>query len=160
MGRNGGDYSQGKRQREQKQQRKQQDKAERRLIRREQGPSEPEIVSAASVTGVLPSTDEAMRAIAAREAAPRTVASIPCRLFVGGLGSSISEAQLREAFAAFGPIADAIVMTDRGTGQSRGFGFVTMANRKDATQAVEALDCSELNGRRIAVNVAIDRQRR
>jgi len=159
MGRNGSDYSQGKRQREQKQARKQQDKMERRLIRRDQGPSEPEIVSAASVLGMLPSTEEAMRAIEQRAAAPRGAASIPCRLFVGGLAPTVTETQLREAFGAFGPIADAVVMIDRSTGQSRGFGFVTMANRKDGMQAVEALNGSELNGRRIATNVAVDRQR-
>jgi hypothetical protein len=157
MGRNGGDYSQGKRQREQQQARKQQEKAERRQIRREQGPSEPEIVSAASVVGSIPTTEEAMRAIERRAAAPRATASIPCRLFVGSLGPTTTEAELREAFAPFGAIADAVVLTDRGTGQSRGFGFVTMANRKDAGQAVTALDGSELNGRRIVVNIATDR---
>ena len=50
-------------------------------------------------------------------------------------------------------------MMDRTTGQSRGFGFVTMQNRKEATAAVEALDGSELEGRRIGVNVATDRAR-
>ena len=161
MARNGGggDYAFGKRQREQQQQRKQQDKEQRRQMRREHGPSEPEIVSAASIVGNLPSTEEAMRAIERRAQAPRGVASIPCRLFVGGLGPNINEAQLREAFASFGTIADAVVMTDRSTGQSRGFGFVTMQNRKDATAAVEALDGSELHGRRIGVNVATDRAR-
>ncbi len=161
MGRNGGggDYSLGKRQREQQQARKQQDKEQRRMVRRENGPSVPEIVSAASVVGYMPSTDEAMRAIERRAAAPRGVASIPCRLFVGGLGTVINEAQLREAFAAYGTIADAVVLTDRGTGQSRGFGFVTMENRKDAGQAVEGLNGAEINGRRIVVNIATDRQR-
>ncbi len=160
MGRNGGgDYSLGKRQREQQQARKQQEKEQRRAMRREQGPSEPEIVSAASVVGNLPSSEETLRAMENRAQAPRGVASIPCRLFVGGLGTNINEAQLREAFGAFGPIADAIVMIDRGTGQSRGFGFVTMSNRKDAAAAVEALDGSELHGRRIGVNVATDRAR-
>jgi len=160
MARNGiGDYSQGKRQREQQQARKQQEKEHRRAIRREQGPSAPEIVSAASVVGHLPSTDEAMRNIERRAAEPRGVVSIPCRLFVGGLGTTITEAMLREAFGAFGAVADAVVMVDRNTGQSRGFGFVAMQNRKDASAAVEALDGSELNGRRIGVNVATDRAR-
>ena len=160
MGRNGGggDYAHGKRQREQQQARKQQEKEQRRALRREQGPSEPEIVSAASVVGHLPSTEEAMQTMERRAQAPRGVASIPCRLFVGGLGS-ITEAQLREAFAPFGVVVDAIVMSDRSTGQSRGFGFITLQNRKDATAAVEALDGSELHGRRIVVNVATDRPR-
>jgi RNA recognition motif-containing protein len=50
-------------------------------------------------------------------------------------------------------------MIDRATGQSRGFGFVTMLNRKDASATVAALDGSELNGRRIGVNIATDRAR-
>lgn len=159
MGRGGGNYSQGKRQREERQARKQRDKADRRMARREQGASEPEIVSAEEVVGNLPSIDEAMRAIEQRATAPRGVASIPCRLFVGGLGSSIGEATLRAAFEPFGPIADAVILKDRGTGQSRGFGFVTMENRKDASKAIEALDGSELEGRRLVVNVATDRPR-
>jgi hypothetical protein len=159
MARHGGDYSQGKRQREQQRERKQQNKEQRRALRREQGPSEPEVVSAASVVGHIPSTEEAMRAIERRAAAPRAAASIPARLFVGGLGTAITEAHLREAFSAFGEVADCVVMMDRTTGQSRGFGFVTMQNRKDASAAVEALDGSELEGRRIGVNVATDRSR-
>ena len=159
MARQGSDYSQGKRQREQQQARKQQEKEHRRAVRREQGPSQPEIVSAASVVGNMPSTEEAMRAMERRAAAPRGVASIPCRLFVGGLGTSITEAQLREAFSAFGEIADCVLMMDRSTGLPRGFGFVTMQNRKEASAAVEALDGSQLHGRRIGVNVATDRAR-
>lgn len=158
MARNG-DYSQGKRLREQQQARKQQEKEHRRAVRRREGPSEPELVSAASVVGHLPSTDEAMRAIERRASEPRRVVSIPCRLFVGGLGTAITESMLREAFSKFGEVADAVVMVDRNTGQSRGFGFVTMQNRKDASAAVEALDGSELHGRRIGVNVATDRAR-
>jgi RNA recognition motif-containing protein len=160
MARNGGgDYSSGKRLREQQQARKQQDKEHRRAIRREHGPSAPEIVSAASIVGNLPSTEEALRNMERRAQAPRGVASIPCRLFVGGLGTAVSEADLRAAFGAFGEIADAVVMIDRATGQSRGFGFVTMLNRKDASATVAALDGSELNGRRIGVNIATDRAR-
>ena len=80
-------------------------------------------------------------------------------VLLGGLGTTITEAHLREAFGAFGEVADCVVMMDRSTGQSRGFGFVTMQNRKDASAAVEALDGSELEGRRIGVNVATDRSR-
>lgn len=112
-----------------------------------------------SIVGHLPSSDEALRNLERRAQAPRGVVAIPCRLFVGGLGTVITEAELREAFGRFGEVADAVVMIDRGTGQSRGFGFVTMQNRKDASAAVEALDGSELNGRRIGVNVATDRAR-
>jgi RNA recognition motif. (a.k.a. RRM, RBD, or RNP domain) len=158
MGRDG-DYSLGKRQREAQQARKQQEKEARRAHRREQGTREPEIVSAADIVGRLPSIEEAMRAIEAGPSAHRSVASIPCRMFVGGLGSIITEAELREAFAPFGVVVDAVILKDRGTGQSRGFGFVTLENRKDAARAIEALDGSELNGRRLAVNIATDRPR-
>jgi hypothetical protein len=158
MGREG-DYSQGKRQREQQQARKQQEKDQRRQMRREQGSSGPEFVSAQEVVGRLPSIDDAMRAIEQGSTTKREVASIPCRMFVGGLGTAISEPELREAFSQFGVVVDAAILMDRGTGQSRGFGFVTLANRKDAARAIEALDGSELNGRRIAVSVATDRPR-
>ena len=159
MARRGGEYSQGKRQREQQQARNQQEKEQRRALRRAQGPAAPEIVSAASVLAHLPTTEEAMRALEQREAAPRGVPQIPCRLFVGGLGTTITEEHLREAFSAFGEIVDCVVMIERSTGQSRGFGFVTMQNRKQAGAAIEALDGSELQGRRIGVNVATDRAR-
>lgn len=159
MGRDGGDYSLGKRQREAAQQRKQRDKAERRMMQREQGPSTPQIVSAEDVVGRLPSIDEAMRMIEQGATAPRATASIPCRMFVGGLGSNTTEPELREVFSAFGVIADAAILKDRSTGQSRGFGFVTMENRKDAHRAIEALNGTEFNGRRLVVNVATDRPR-
>jgi hypothetical protein len=160
MGRDGGgDYSQVRRQREAQQQRKQRDKAARRMAQREQGRSEPEIVSAEDIVGRLPSINDAMRAIERNATTPRATAAIPCRLFVGGLGSAINEQELREAFGAFGAVTDAAILKDRGTGESRGFGFVTMANRKDANRAIEELNGSELNGRRLAVNVATDRPR-
>jgi hypothetical protein len=159
MGRDGGDYSQARRQREAQQQRKQREKAERRAHQREHGRGEPEIVSAEDIVGNLPSISDAMRAIEQSATTPRAVASIPCRLFVGGLGSAVNERELREAFGAFGVIADAVILKDRSTGESRGFGFVTMENRKDANRAVEELNGSELNGRRLVVNVATDRPR-
>ncbi len=153
------DYSQGKRQKEQQQARKQQEKAARRQRRREQGSAEPELVTADEIAGGLPSIDEAMRAIEERATGPRGVASIPCRMFVGGISSSTSEQELRAVFGEFGVVADAVILKDRGTGQSRGFGFVTMENRKDAGRAIDQLNGSELNGRRLVVNVATDRPR-
>ena len=50
-----------------------------------------------------------------------------------------------------------MILTDRGTGRSRGFGFVTLQNRKDAARAVEQLNGAELDGRNIIVNVATER---
>ena len=157
MGRDGG-YSQNKRQREANQQRKAAEKAARKAAQREHGRG-PEIVSAESITGQLPSIEEAMRAITEAPSERRQTAAIPCRLFVGGLGTVVTENDLREAFGAYGEVADAVVLKDRNLGESRGFGFVTMASRKDAAKAIEGLDGSELNARRLAVNVATERGR-
>ena len=61
------------------------------------------------------------------------------RLFVGGLSFSTSSEGLRDAFARFGPVQSAAVMTDRETGRSRGFGFVEMAGEEEAERALEAM---------------------
>ncbi len=153
------DYSLGKRQKEQQLARKQQEKAARRQRKREQGTNEPELVTQEQIVGRLPSIDEAMRAIETNATSPRAVASIPCRMFVGGISSSTSEEELRAVFGEFGVVVDAVILKDRGTGQSRGFGFVTMENRKDAGRAIEQLNGTDLNGRRLVVNVATDRPR-
>ena len=57
------------------------------------------------------------------------------------------------------PVADAIVMRDRDTGKSRGFGFVTMESRKDAAKAVQTLNGAELDGSNLVVSVATERSR-
>ncbi len=152
-----GTYSQSKRQREADKAKKKRDKAERREQRREDGPSKPEIVRAEDVVGHVPTTSEAMRAIEERANAPRAAAGVPCRLFVGGLNWDTTLEVLRSVFGEFGNISDAVILTDRGTGRSRGFGFVTLENRKDAARAVEQLDGSELDGRNIVVNIASDK---
>jgi hypothetical protein len=149
-----GSYSQGKRQREADKARKKKAKAERREQRREQGPAEVEVVSAAEMVGHVPTSNEAMRAIEERARAPRAAATVPCRLFVGGLSWDTTEDLLRSVFKEFGTISDLAILTDQGTGRSRGFGFVTFANRRDAARAVEQLNDSELDGRTIVVNVA------
>lgn len=151
--------SSGKRQREANQQKKRQEKAQERLDRRNRGPKELEVVSAADITGQLPSIEDAMRAIENPGLVERSASSIPVRLFVGGLSSSVTSGDLRATFGEFGPIADAIVMTDRDSGASRGFGFVTMANRKDAPRAIDALHGAELKGSSLVVNVATERGR-
>jgi hypothetical protein len=152
-----GNYSQGKRQRESDKARKQRDKAARRERRREQGPARDEIVAMEDVVGGLPTTTEAMLAMAERERAQRHAGSIPCRLFVGGLSWDTTVDDLREVFSKFGTVTDAVVMDDRSTGRSRGFGFVTFEDRKDASKAVEELNGAELDGRNIVVNVAAKR---
>ncbi|MFO8071202.1 MAG: hypothetical protein R6V85_04930 [Polyangia bacterium] len=152
-----GSYSQGKRQREADKARKKREKAERRAQRREREPAEDEIISAEEAAGYAPTPAEAMIAMQERAQRPRPAASVPCRLFVGGLSWDTTQEVLVEVFSQFGAIADAVILTDRSTGRSRGFGFVTFKNRKDGARAVEQLDGTELDGRTIAVNVATER---
>src|SRR5215510_5021309 len=79
------------------------------------------------------------------------------RLFVGGLSFSTSTERLREAFARYGGVDSAAVMTDRETGRSRGFGFVEMSTPEAADQAIGALNGSSLDGRTIRVDKATPR---
>jgi RNA recognition motif-containing protein len=156
-----GNYTQGKRQRDAGKAEKKRDKEERRRRRRERGPGEVELVTAEAMTGELPSIEEAMQhiSVTGAGAGDRAAPAIPCRLFVGGLSWDTTAASLRVAFEAQGPVADAVVVHDRDTGRSRGFGFVTMANRKDAPGAIKAMHNAELDGRSIMVNVATERGR-
>jgi len=155
----GGSYSLDKRQREAEKARRKQEKAEKRAQRRHREPGTEEVTTAEDVTGALPSVEEVMAAMERRAAAPAGAAPIPCRLFVGSLSWETTAEDLRKAFAAFGVVTDALVVTDRNTGRSRGFGFVTMQDRKHAAKAIEGMHESELNGRTIAVNVSTERSR-
>ncbi len=76
------------------------------------------------------------------------------KLFVGSLPWSVDDSQLEAAFEAHGTVVSAKVIKDRDTGRSRGFGFVEMENSTDATNALNALNNSELSGRNIVVNEA------
>ena len=75
-------------------------------------------------------------------------------IYVGNLSFDVSDASLQEAFAAFGTVDKANVVTDRMTGRSRGFGFIEMANDEEAKAAIEGLNGTELSGRTVTVNVA------
>ncbi len=75
-------------------------------------------------------------------------------IYVGNLSFDVTDASLQEAFAAFGAVDKANVVTDRMTGRSRGFGFVEMGNDKEGAAAIEGLDGTDLGGRTITVNVA------
>ena len=94
-------------------------------MRREQGPDEVEIITQAEAVGYAPSPMEAMRNMEERARAPRAASTVPCRLFVGGLDWNTTVEVLRGVFSEFGAITDAAILTDRATGRSRGFGFVT-----------------------------------
>ena len=82
------------------------------------------------------------------------------KLFVGGLAWQTRESGLRTAFEAFGVVEDAVVIMDRETNRSRGFGFVTFADDADAEAAVNGMNGEELDGRRLRVNKAEDRPSR
>jgi len=82
------------------------------------------------------------------------------RIFVGGLPYAVTENELRDLFVAHGEVESANVVTDKFTGQSRGFGFVEMASDDDADSAIEALDGSEIGGRKLTVNKARPREDR
>lgn len=76
------------------------------------------------------------------------------KLFVGGLSWNTTDELLQSAFAAHGDVIEAKVVTDRETGRSRGFGFVTMANAEQMKAAQRELDGTMLDGRSIRVNEA------
>ena len=73
-------------------------------------------------------------------------------LYVGNLPYDISEDDLRAAFAAYGEVASANIITDRETGRSKGIGFVEMPDNSSADAAIKGLNGSALNGRAIKVN--------
>ncbi|MBU2546973.1 MAG: RNA-binding protein [Proteobacteria bacterium] len=76
------------------------------------------------------------------------------KLFVGNLLYEITEPDLQEMFAPFGAVASAKLITDRYTGQSRGFGFVEMDDREAGEAAVAAMNGKDVRGRRLTVNEA------
>ncbi|UJR85631.1 RNA recognition motif domain-containing protein [Sandaracinus amylolyticus] len=153
-------YGQGKRQREDEKARKQKEKDRRRMERREMGPGEIPVQSAAELQEASPSIEDIMRSLERGGGGEdRSASSVPARLFVGGLSDEVTEDDLAQAFGQFGRIADCIVMRDRDSRQPRGFGFVTMADRKDAPRAIAGLDGTDLKGRTLVVNVATERGR-
>lgn len=79
------------------------------------------------------------------------------KLFVGSLAWATDDAGLRAAFESFGTIEEAVVINDRDTGRSRGFGFVTFADDDAAQKAIEGMHGAELDGRTLEVNEARDR---
>jgi len=79
------------------------------------------------------------------------------KLFVGGLSWDTNDKSLLAAFQSHGEVTEARVVTDRDTGRSRGFGFVTFADDQAAAAAIQALDGTSLDGRTIKVNEAQER---
>jgi len=156
-------YSFGKRQRELEREKKKQDKEARKRDRAASGGPNIPIASVEEIQGGgnIMSIDEVMQSMQGGpdEAGQQQQRTIPSRLFVGGLAWGVSTDKLRETFETVGRVADAVVMVDRDTGDSRGFGFVTMADRRDATEAIRRLDGADLDGRTLVVRQATERGR-
>ncbi len=90
----------------------------------------------------------------------REVTVMGNRLYVGNLPFTATTGTLREAFAASGDVTDVHIVTDRESGQSRGFGFVTMGNANEAVNAIAAMNGATLEGRTLRVNEAEERPNR
>lgn len=80
------------------------------------------------------------------------------KLFVGGISYSTSEEALRAAFEQAGAVSSAVIITDKMTGRSKGFGFVEFNNNEDANKAIEMWNGKELDGRSLTVNEARPRK--
>lgn len=82
------------------------------------------------------------------------------RIYVGNLPYTTQDEDLNEAFSAFGEVESTIVIRDRETGRSRGFGFVEMSDDSSATAAIESLNGKNFQGRNLTVNEAKPRENR
>ena len=82
------------------------------------------------------------------------------KLFVGNLNFRVTTEDLQDLFSNYGDVTDAIVLTDRATGRSRGFGFVTYASREQGEKAIEELNDQDFERRPLRVNEAQPRQER
>lgn len=82
------------------------------------------------------------------------------RLYVGNLAYHATDDSLRAAFAQCGEVTDVHIVIDRASGQSRGFGFVTMATPEEAKRAIETMNGASLEGRALRVNEAQERSPR
>lgn len=76
------------------------------------------------------------------------------KLYAGNLAYGVTESDLKEAFSKFGQVSEVSLVTDKFSGQSKGFGFVEMPNNSEADAAIKALNDTALKGRNIKVNPA------
>jgi RNA recognition motif-containing protein len=81
-------------------------------------------------------------------------------IYIGNLSFTTTEADLKEAFQAFGEVSSCNVIKDKYSGQSRGFGFVEMPNKEEAEKAISMLNGKDLKGRTLKVNEAKARTER
>lgn len=82
------------------------------------------------------------------------------KIFIGNLPWEVRDDKLREIFSQYGEITDAVVIIDRRTNRSKGFGFVTFATPEAAQAAIEGMHGQPLDGRNIVVNIARPREER
>ncbi|HEQ65487.1 MAG TPA: RNA-binding protein [bacterium] len=80
------------------------------------------------------------------------------KLFIGNIDWGTSEEDLKALFAQYGEVSEAVIIIDRRTGRSKGFGFVTFSNDEDGDKAIEELNGYEHNGRALVVNEARPRE--
>ncbi|MFQ5683421.1 MAG: RNA recognition motif domain-containing protein [Candidatus Binatia bacterium] len=82
------------------------------------------------------------------------------KLYVGGLPYSVTDGRLEEIFSEHGTVQSARVISDKFTGQSRGFGFVEMGSDEEAQKCITALNDTQLDGRTLVVNEARPQEKR
>jgi RNA recognition motif-containing protein len=82
------------------------------------------------------------------------------KLYVGNLSYDVNNESLTDMFKEFGEVTEAVVIVDRDTNRSKGFGFVTFTKEEDAAKAIKELDGKEIDGRNIKVNVSRPRESR
>src|SRR4030066_1356281 len=82
------------------------------------------------------------------------------RLFVGSLSYDVTQPQLEELFASVGTVESATLITDKFSGNSKGFGFVEMSTDEEAEKAIQELNGKEVSGRNLVVNEARPREER
>src|SRR5258708_38382686 len=83
---------------------------------------------------------------------------MPSKLYVGNLAYAVSNDDLQQLFSQVGQVQSVAIITDKFSGQSKGFGFVEMANAEDASKAIQQFNETELKGRNIKVNEAKPRE--
>jgi cold-inducible RNA-binding protein len=155
-------FSGGKRNREASRDLKKKQKEERLRRNRDMRARglDPDMVEAAPEEGgVLPEVklEDIVIGVAPQS---RQVSFGPVKLFVGGLSPNTTAADLRAFFAKFGEVVEAIVVPNRSTGQSRGFGFVSYPTSAAADEAIKGADGAELDGHPLRVNRAEARPNR
>jgi len=150
-------FTGGKRNREASRDLKKRQKEERLRRNRELRASgiEPDAMGASAVSGAAALPEVKLEDVVISVASQSRRADFgPTKLFVGGLALATTAADLRTFFSRFGEVADAVIVANRATGQSRGFGFVSYRNADAADKAIKGSNCVDLDGHFLKVNRA------